>query len=119
VVWTGAGDAAAAAPALNDDHDADAARVLRRSLERHHGRGDREALEAAWPALGHADRFVRHAARIAVESVPLGLWYERAIALPPGDAALQALLAVARRGEDADRDEVLRRLGAFDADAFA
>ena len=116
IVWEGRSDTEAQRPAIAAD--ASAARLLRRELEALHGARDRRGLELAWPALGHADRFVRYAARTAVESVPIGLWYERAIALPAGAAALQALLAVARRGEDADRDEVLRRLGAFDPDRF-
>jgi hypothetical protein len=44
-----------------------AARKLRHSLEAFHGAPNPQALEIAWPHLGHADRFVRYAARLAIE----------------------------------------------------
>lgn len=108
------GDAAAAVAAAGDDAAAEL-RALRRELEAMHGRRpDRDELARAWECLGHGDRFVRYAARIAVEFAPVGLWAERALAEPPGPRALEALLALARKGEAADRDEVLRRLGRFE-----
>ena len=41
------------------------ARGLRHELERFHGRREPKAVEAAWPYLGHPDRFIRWAARVA------------------------------------------------------
>src|SRR5688572_17432792 len=38
------------------------ARALRHKLERYHGKADAKALDAAWPHLDSADRFVRYAA---------------------------------------------------------
>ncbi len=73
------------------------ARALRHELERFHGRREPKAVEAAWPYLGHPDRFLRWAARVAVEAQDPALWRERALAETSSPtAALQALLAVAQ-----------------------
>ena len=46
-------------------------RALRRSLEQFHWtRNDPKAVAAAWPHLGSEDRFLRFAARVALETVP-------------------------------------------------
>lgn len=71
-------------------------RDLRRRLERWHGRVDPRALDEAWPQLDHPDRFVRYAARVAVESQPVDSWRGRALAERRPRARRQALLALAR-----------------------
>ncbi len=43
------------------------ARALRRKLESYHGKQSNNALDFAWKHLGSEDRFIRHAARVAVE----------------------------------------------------
>ncbi len=73
------------------------ARGLRHALEAFHGRVEPKAITAAWPYLGHPDRFVRWAARVAIEHQDPALWRERAIAESSSPrATLQALLAVAQ-----------------------
>ena len=56
------------------------------------------ALEKAWPLMGHADRWVRYAARIAVEHQPVDAWRSRVKADANLDLALNAALALARSG---------------------
>ncbi|MGH7944484.1 MAG: heme-binding protein [Opitutaceae bacterium] len=75
---------------------ADPARTLRQELEVFHGRKDPRAVETAWPHLAHADRFVRWAARTAVEHQPVALWTERALAEKNPAIRIEALLALAR-----------------------
>lgn len=71
------------------------ARALRHRLERFHGRRDPEAVAVAWPDLGHPDRFVRWAARVAIEEQDPALWRDRALAESSSPAAaLNALLAL-------------------------
>jgi putative heme-binding domain-containing protein len=71
------------------------ARALRHELERFHGRREPKAIEAAWPYLGHADRFIRWAARVAIEQQEPALWRDRALAESSSPiATLNALLAV-------------------------
>lgn len=75
---------------------------LRVSLEQYHGRQDPGAVAAAWPRLGHADRYVRYAARIAVENQPVGEWRGKVSEEPNAPAAINALLALARQGDKSD-----------------
>ncbi len=94
-------------------------RALRRSLARFHGRADPAALDAAWPHLDHADRFIRHAARVAVEHQPVETWKGRALTESRTNAALTALLALARLGDQSSQADILKRLGAFPLDALS
>jgi len=69
---------------------------LRRSLEAFHGKQDVKALDAAWPYLGHEDRLIRFAARVAVEHQPFATWKAKALAETNPRAALTAIMAVCR-----------------------
>jgi putative heme-binding domain-containing protein len=71
---------------------------LRRKLESHHRPNDSQAIEAAWPHLDHADRFVRFAARTAIEHQPHAHWADRALSETNAGRRLTALLALARVG---------------------
>jgi putative heme-binding domain-containing protein len=92
------------------------ARVLRHKLEAFHGRPEPKALAAAWPQLDSEDRFLRYAARIAVENQPVAQWQERALAEERKRASLTALLALARCGEREVQTKLLTALGRFPAD---
>jgi putative heme-binding domain-containing protein len=72
------------------------ARSLRKALEAYHGRRDPNAVESAWKYLGHPDRFVRWAARVAIEFQDPAAWQEKALAETNPLAALPALLALVR-----------------------
>ncbi|MFI4860453.1 MAG: c-type cytochrome [Phycisphaerales bacterium JB063] len=76
---------------------------LRHELEQFH-RADApaEAIDTVWPALGHRDRFVRFAARVALEHQPVERWRERALAETSPAASIEALLALARLGNADD-----------------
>lgn len=71
-------------------------------------------LERAWGDLDSTDRFVRFAARVALERQAVENWRARALAEETPALALQALLALARVGTAADGAAVLSRLGAVD-----
>ncbi len=74
------------------------ARDLRHRLEALHGKADPQALAVAWPHLGHADRFIRWAARTAIEHVPSAQWADRALTEKNPSARMEALLGLARVG---------------------
>ena len=75
----------------------DAAAIkLRRSLEAFHGRADAKAVETAWPHLDSPDRFIRWAARTAIEFQPVATWQQRALGEKRPWAALEAMLALTR-----------------------
>jgi putative heme-binding domain-containing protein len=73
-----------------------AERALRRELEAFHGRQDAAAIEKAWPHLRSDDRFLRTAARLAIQHQPAAQWTDRALAEPDAMARLEALLALAQ-----------------------
>ena len=60
------------------------------------------ALDKAWPLMGHADRWVRFAARIAVEHQPVAGWRDRVKPSGNADFSLNAALALARCGGKED-----------------
>ncbi len=98
-------------------------RALRRSLEAFHSRdrsGDGvSVLATAWPQLGHADRWIRNAARIALETVEVREWRGRALGARKPGSALTALLALARVGGDTDRREIVARLNEMELAEFS
>ena len=74
-------------------------RAIRHKLETLHHADAPDAIATVWPYLGHADRTIRFAARIALEHQPVESWLEKALAEnSSADAKLTALLAVARCG---------------------
>ena len=89
-------------------------RALRRSLEAFHWtRNDSRAVAAAWPHLGSEDRFLRFAARVAVETVPADSWKARATGEQDAATAMIALLALARVGGPAANEELFAALNRF------
>lgn len=92
----------------------EAARAVRRQLESFHGHKDPNAVEAAWKYLGDADRFLRFASRVAIEFQPVQEWQERALAEKNPQAALTALLALARVGDKSMQAKLLSALDQLD-----
>ena len=75
---------------------ANAARDLRHRLEAFHGHQDPAAVLTAWQYLGDSDRFIRWAARVAIEHQPVASWSERALTESDASKQVEALLALAR-----------------------
>ena len=74
-------------------------RVIRRSLEALHKPKSTNAVAEAWKYLGHNDRHIRWAARIAIELQPASEWQSKALAEKDTQASLTALCALARQGD--------------------
>ncbi|MEO7796130.1 MAG: c-type cytochrome [Opitutaceae bacterium] len=88
---------------------------LRRSLEALHAEGTGpEAIAVAWPHLSHADRFVRFAARVAIERQLTLNWSERAFAEKNPQASIEAMIALARVGEQFHQPRILETLAKLD-----
>lgn len=83
---------------------------LRRSLELFHGAPNPAALDAAWPNLKHPDRFVRYAARLAVEHQPVAEWQAKALAEKDPVSLANAGIALARMGKAEQKDKLLTAL---------
>ncbi len=98
--------------------DAAETRKLRHQLESFHGKQDSAAIEFAWPQLNHPDRWIRYAARIAIESQPVSAWKDRALNETKTEGALTALLALARLGAKELQADLLKALGKFPLDTL-
>jgi len=110
VTYTGA-ESTAPAPAAPPT---EAAR-LRRSLEVLHADNvGAEAVDTAWPHLGSKDRFLRFAARVALEKQPAERWAERALAELQPQASIEALIALARVGDKALQPKLIAALSRLD-----
>ncbi len=72
------------------------ARRQRHELEAFHGKQDPKALKVAWPQLDNPDRFIRWAARVAIEHQPVATWSERALTEKNPARQVEALLALTR-----------------------
>jgi putative heme-binding domain-containing protein len=69
---------------------------IRRELEEFHGQQNPDAIKVAWPHLSNDDRFIRFAARTAIEHQPVETWSERALTETDSKKQVEALLALAR-----------------------
>ncbi len=114
VTFTGKDADKPAEPKSDPLHD------LRRRLEAYHGKEDPKAVDEAWAYLGHEDRLIRFAARIALESQPVKTWQERALKERNPRSALTALMALARSAGDnkALQPSLLEALGRLDLGAL-
>jgi len=116
------------APAPAADPAATAAREARLALEKLHTSVGQPAVDIAWKELDNADRFIRFAARVAIEHQDVKLWSEKALAEKDGTKAIPAILALARvsapcpehtkdkkvAGDPALRGKILEALGRID-----
>jgi putative heme-binding domain-containing protein len=95
------------------------ARAERHRLESFYGHADPRAIVRAWPYLDSNDRFLRYAARIAVEWQPLSQWKEKALSETKTNAGLAALLALARCGGKETQRDLLMALKKFPLDSLS
>jgi putative heme-binding domain-containing protein len=95
-------------------------RMLRRELEAFHKRTDdpTAAISKALPQLAHPDRFIRSAARVALEHQPIELWQATALAATDPNAIIAAAIAVAHQAEPAASPAVLAALDRIDPKAL-
>ncbi|HEX6223256.1 MAG TPA: c-type cytochrome, partial [Chryseolinea sp.] len=83
---------------------------LRRKLEEFHRGPQQGALDFAWPYLKHEDRFIRYAARVAVEHQPIAQWQERALKETDPQILTQATIALTHHGKPALKNSILEAL---------
>lgn len=96
-----------------------ALRAMRQSIEQFHGRQDPQAVDVVWGFLGHEDRFIRFAARVALEHQPVSDWQTRALDESDPRTALTALLALARQGRPDQLEPVVRALALLRPETFS
>lgn len=89
-------------------------RDLRRKLEALHHPNAKDAVKIAWPYLGHDDRHIRFAARIAVEHQPVQQWQELALSEKNDRSRVHAMIALARHGAKEIQPKMLAALDRVD-----
>ncbi|HEX3998428.1 MAG TPA: heme-binding protein [Pirellulales bacterium] len=112
VTYTGSESTAPAKPQPNAE--AEKARDLRHQLEAFHGHADPNAVAAAWPHLGSTDRFIRWAARTAIEFQPVSDWQDKALAEKDPESLLTAMVALARCGDKTAEPAIVAALNRLD-----
>src|SRR5207244_8878407 len=119
VTYTGNSSLDKKSPPTDEEKSAAEARAIRHKLEAFDGKHDPRAVEFAWPYLASNDRYLRYAARIAIEWQELPLWKERALAETDTRAGLTALLALARCGGKETQRDLLMALKKFPLDSLS
>jgi putative heme-binding domain-containing protein len=84
------------APSQGNDNTGAESRALRHKLEAFHGKADPKTVSTSWPYLSHDDRYIRFAARVAIEHQNLQEWADLALKETNAVAAINSLLALAR-----------------------
>jgi putative heme-binding domain-containing protein len=87
---------------------------LRRKLETYHSSPKADAIDFAWPYLKSEDRFIRYAARIAVEHQPIEQWKAKAVNEKDPVTLIQATIALAREGGKDEEENLLKALTTID-----
>jgi putative heme-binding domain-containing protein len=86
------------------------AHAERKALEAFHGVVNPEAVAKAWPYLASQDRFLRYAARLAIESQPVSQWASKVFTETDPQSRITAAVALARMGEPAHKQDLLKLL---------
>ncbi len=87
---------------------------LRRSLEAYHNVKNSQAVPLAMQHLDHPDRFIRYAARIALEHQDLGYWASRVLLSPNPEVTIHGIIALARSDQSEYRDQAINKLNSID-----
>jgi putative heme-binding domain-containing protein len=105
-----------------DAHDAKFAeqRNLRKQIEQFHQPAIDavEAVKFVYPQLSNADRFIRYAARIALENQKPELWQNRVLAETNPLILIEGSMALARQGNKALQPQLLEALEKVDFKAL-
>jgi putative heme-binding domain-containing protein len=91
---------------------------LRKELESLHNGPTKGAIDKAWPYLNHPDRFIRYAARIAVEHQNVADWREKALNEKDPIAVTQAMIALVRNGNKNDQESIIKVLNKINISAL-
>lgn len=108
VIYTGEESTTPEKLPLNEE--AANARELRKELEAYHGKKNPMAVQKAWPHLNSDDRYIRFAARLAVESQPIQSWADMVFTEQHPQSRITAVMALARSGANQYRTQAIQAL---------
>lgn len=94
-------------------------RELRHSLEKYHSVKAPVASSLAWDYLDHEDRFIRYAARIALEHQSTDQWINSYLSEKNDIKILEASIALARQGDTSLQSKILNKLNAVSLNDLA
>ncbi len=109
VRYTGSESTAKAKPL-----EATPARITARKLEEFHGFQNADAEKVAWPHLSSDDVFLRHAARVAIESQPVVSWIDRFHKETDPQTVIAGAVAIARSGDSGHQEKLISKLLSLD-----
>ncbi len=104
--------AKAPAPSINPLNE------LRRKLEQFHNGPNPAAVATVWPELNNPDRFVRYAARLALEHNPADSWKDKALNEKDPVAAINALIGLIRADKPENKAAINAALLKIDNKGF-
>lgn len=85
-------------------------RELRHGLEKYHSVKAPEASTLAWEHLDHDDRFIRYAARVALEHQPVDQWIKTFLSEKNEVKIVEASIALAHQGDTSLQSKILNKL---------
>ena len=90
---------------------------LRREIEKYHSKSAPEDVaEKIWPYLGYNDRYIRFAARVALEHQPLDSWIDLAFKETNVLRLTEAMVALAHVGDPSLEPRILAKLATIPID---
>ncbi|MDA0196366.1 MAG: c-type cytochrome [Bacteroidetes bacterium] len=90
-------------------------RALRQYLESFHNVEPSEAaVVVAWENLNHTDRFIRYAARIALEHQPISSWQSNFFKATDPDRIIQSGIALARNADVSSQEQIIAKFNILD-----
>ena len=91
---------------------------IRRKIETFHTATNKEAVAFVWPYLSSSDRFIRYAARLALEQNPISTWKDKTLSEKNPIAATQALISLIRQSKPELKIPIYNALLAIDNKGF-
>lgn len=88
-------------------------RGLRQQLESFHNTDQAADLNLIWENLNHEDRFIKYAARIALEHLPTNQWISRLKNEQDANRIIQAVVALARSDSKGNKAAALNKLNSL------
>ncbi len=92
------GDESTAPAPLEPNKAAAESRAKRHEIEKFHVKQDPAAVDAVWSHLDSQDRYLRFAARVALERQDVNLWKQKALDERNSTASINALVGLVRAG---------------------
>lgn len=101
------------APVAVEPDAGDKARAERKKIEALFTSKDSSVVDTVWPFLSSEDRYLRYAARTALEFQPVDRWRDRALAETDPTARTHALIGLAKAGSKEDQPKIVKALASL------